>query len=85
MTEVTVKPASKSAQVGEGDSRIIVVDIGKKQKKKAIRRLREGRGRLTAKVEEAVKEIREEAGTGSGPVVVVVVRRKKKKCGRTLW
>jgi hypothetical protein len=86
MVDTSVKPTTKAITVGEeGDSsRIIVVDIGKKQKKKAIKRLRQGRGRLVAKVEDAISEIREEGGiTGSSPVVVVVVRRKN-KCRRWL-
>lgn len=80
MNESVVAPLP----AGGGESRMVVIDIGKKQKKKAIRRLRQGRGKLLPKVEEAVKDIKEELGsTGASPVVVVVVRKKKSR--RWLW
>ena len=46
----------------DGQSRVVVIDIGKKQKKKAIRRLRQGRGKLMPKVESAIKSVKEETG-----------------------
>lgn len=74
----------KNPPAGESQSRMVVIDIGKKQKKKTIRRLRQGRGKLLPRVEEAVKDVREEMGeSGAAPVVVVVVRKKRSR--RWLW
>lgn len=66
-----------------GGSRIVVVDIGKKQKKKAIKRLRKGRGKLMPKIEEAIKEIQEETKTTNALPIVVVVEKKRSRRG--LW
>ena len=87
MKDTVEKPltgAEKRTLVGENESRIVVIDIGKKQKKKAIRQLHQGRGKLLPKVQEAVKGVQQEMETtGAPPVVVVVVRKKKRR--RWLW
>ena len=76
MAEANAKPeAAKS-----GDNSMIVVNIGKKYKKKHIRRLRKGRGRLMEKVEQLVEDLRESGGVSDDvQPVVIVVRRKSSR------
>lgn len=66
-----------------GKSGIVVVDIGKKQKRKAIRRLRRGEGRLMERVESVVQEIQENMGAEKNvqPIVLIVERKKKRNWG----
>lgn len=57
----------------------VVLDIGKR-KPKQVKRLRQGRGRLLARVEAEVDALRE-AGEIAGPTqtVIVVVERKRRR------
>ncbi len=77
-----VEKAGANAK-SDDQSRIVVIDIGKKQKKKAIRRLRQGRGKLMPKVESAVKSVQEETGTANVLPIVIVVRKKRSR--RWFW
>ena len=73
--------ADDNAQKPESaDKSLLVVDIGKKYKKKHIRRLRKGRGRLMGKVQRLVAELTD-GGAVEGNVkpIVIVVRQKRKK------
>jgi S1-C subfamily serine protease len=70
-----VKAGSPAADSG---SPILVVDLGKKQRRKDIRNLRRGEGRLMEKVQDAVEEIKEKGDLKGHPTVVVVVREKTK-------
>ena len=63
---------SKSA---EDKSRVVVIDLGKK-KRKQVKKLRRGEGRLMEKVQEAVAALRSEGTPKSGDTVVVVVERR---------
>ena len=86
MTDKAMAPASTKpmgATEGNGKSRLVVIDIGKKQSKKAIKRLREGRGKLLPKIESAIKEVQQEAGESGSPIVVVIER--KRSSSRWLW
>lgn len=88
MNEKDEKTAGAKAVATAGkagsDSRVIVIEIGKKQRKKTIKRLRKGRGKLMPKIEAAVKEVQEETGaTGVLPIVFVV--EKKQRSGRLFW
>lgn len=88
MNEKDEKSAGSKAVATAGkagnDSRMIVIEIGKKQRKKTIKRLREGRGKLMPKIEAAVKEVQEETGaTGVLPIVFVV--EKKERSRRLFW
>ncbi len=59
----------------------VILDLGK-TKKKNIRRLRQGRGKLLGDVDDAMKEISASLGTqgdGKQLVPVVLVYRKKAK------
>lgn len=71
------RPSTRAAADG---SSFIVVDLGKKQKRKAIKGLRKGTGKLTVKLKELLDEMREQ-GTLSADAqpVVVVVREKKRR------
>ncbi len=58
---------------------LLVVDLGKKQTKKKLKRLRKGKGPLLSKVSEMIDELREEGViTGAVQPIVVVVREKPK-------
>jgi hypothetical protein len=69
--------ASKVADtVSEGAP--IIVDIGKKRKKQ-IKQLREGRGKLMDEINGLLEELREAGSiSGSAQPVVVVVQEKRK-------
>ncbi len=54
----------------------IVLDLGK-QSRKQIKRLRRGGGRLTAKIDETIEQLRTDGElVGGGDVVVVIVKQK---------
>ncbi len=56
----------------------IVLDLGKRSKKQ-IKRLRRGGGRLTAKIDDTIEQLRADGElAGGGDVVVVVVKQKPK-------
>jgi hypothetical protein len=65
--------------VSDGGAPILVVDLGKRQRRKDIRNLRRGEGRLMEKVQGAVEEIKEKGAMKGHPTVVVVVREKAKR------
>jgi hypothetical protein len=55
----------------------VIVDLGKK-KKKAIKRLRRGQGRLMEQVEDCIQELRDAGAiSGTAQPVIVVVREKQ--------
>lgn len=62
---------------------ILVVDIRRRQRRKQVRKLRKGRGRLAAKVQDMIDEFHENGAlqdTGNGtPTVVVVVRERNRR------
>ena len=60
----------------EKNEDIVVVNIGKK-KRKHVRRLRKGRGRLMSKVQGLVEDMKEDGVEGG--TLVVVAREKRKK------
>lgn len=66
-----------------GDSNgLLVIEIAKKQKRKRIKQLREGTGKLTEKVRDILDELREEGSIGAdAQPVVIVVRQKPKRRG----
>jgi hypothetical protein len=71
------EPPERSTRAKTDKVEIVVVDFGKAQRKKQVRRLRQGRGKLMARVESLVGEL-VEAGTVSAsmkPVVIVVRER----------
>ena len=66
-------------------SNVLIVDMGKR-KKKDIKRLRRGRGKLMDRISNTMGQLKEEGEIPEGsPVVVVLVREKRKKSGWTMW
>lgn len=60
-----------------GAANPVIVDLGRK-KKKAIKRLRRGQGRLMEQVEDCIQELREAGAiSGAAQPVIVVVREKQ--------
>jgi hypothetical protein len=68
--------------MGSPVDKVLVVDIGKRQSKKRIKNLREGRGALFNKVLETLTELKAD-GTidASAKPVVIVVRERPKSAG----
>jgi len=62
----------------ETNHNIIVVDMGKK-KRKDVKKLRRGEGKLMDRVMEAVANMHSEGTANPGDTVVVVVERKDKR------
>lgn len=60
-----------------GKKSIIVIDLGKRQSRKRVKRLRSGKGRLMERVDGIIDDLIK-AGTidASAPPVVIVVREK---------
>jgi hypothetical protein len=58
-------------------SQLLVVDLGKRQSPKQVKRLRKGRGKLVGRIDQIVADL-VEAGTvkaGAQPIVIVVRER----------
>jgi len=69
------KEATAEAEVADP----IIIDLGK-QKKKRIKKLRKGYGRLADDVADAIDELKASGVVeGNAQPVIVVVRQKKKK------
>jgi hypothetical protein len=65
----------------------IVIDLGK-QKKKRIKQLKRGRGRLVDRVNEAVAQVRSALGTeaqGKEFIPVAVIVRRGRKCRKGMF
>lgn len=77
MTDITVK-TSDAAPAGAS---LLVIDIGKKQKKKDIKRLRKGKGKLTDKVKEVIDQLREENAISADAQPIVIIVREKARSG----
>jgi hypothetical protein len=74
----SVTPQREQAQPKDNKeaakSQLVVVDLGKRQSRKQVKRLRKGRGKLVRRIDEIVAEL-VETGTvkaDAQPVVVVV-------------
>lgn len=74
-----VTPSNPSASATEGDA-MVVVELRKKRKKKDIKRLRHGRGKLMDEVQAVMDGLRAEGTVGENaqPVVIVVERKSKR-------
>lgn len=80
---------AEAAGVGEAkgtESAPIVIDLGKK-KKKLVRQLRKGRGKLIDRVNDVVDELRSAGSLASEnqPVIVVVREKKRRRAGFGLF
>ena len=63
---------------GSEEQAIMVVELRKKFKKKDVKRLRKGRGKLMRRVEDLVEDLQAEDAL-EGPVVIVVREKRKKR------
>jgi len=72
-TTATTEATDAGAETGA----MIVLDLGKRSKKK-IKRLRRGEGSLVAKIDETVAQLREDGELADGDVVVAIVKQKPK-------
>ncbi|MEZ4453144.1 MAG: hypothetical protein R3B09_27025 [Nannocystaceae bacterium] len=62
-----------------GDQNLLVIDIGKKQKRKRVRQLRKGTGKLADKIRDMIDDLREDGTLGANAQPVVIVVRQKPK------
>jgi hypothetical protein len=79
-TEPPTGTGQPESRRGDGRPQVVVVDLGKRQSRKNIKRLRKGRGKLMPRVERIVDEL-VQAGTvkaDAQPVVIVVRERADK-------
>lgn len=84
MNEKTIEKTTEKTTVvppTPSSSRMLVIDIGKKQRKKSIKLLRKGRGRLMTKIEAAVQDVQKEAGASNALPIVFVVRQRRGRRG----
>jgi len=79
-----VKTTTVDSNDTSSDSRMIVIDLGKKQTKKKIRRLRQGQGPLLDDVKALVERTKENLGLKQDVVPIVIVVEKKRN-NRLLW
>lgn len=82
----TTKDADTTSSNGNGTApkrKVLLVDLGK-EKKKHVKRLRKGYGKLMDNVHQTLDQLEEDGEIGgSSDVVIVVVREKKKSKG--IW
>ena len=64
------------------DPKMMVIDIGKKQKKKRINQLRKGRGRLFDRINDTVADMQADGAIKKDAQLVVFVVRRKSKSRR---
>jgi len=77
MTSETLSvPSEESSQ---DESSLAVIDLRQKQKRKAIKQLRKGRGKLSYRIQEMVADMRKSGEPRDGNPLVIVVREKRKK------
>lgn len=82
MAEVATNGAAAKE---ERQSSVIIVDMGKR-KRKQIKRLRRGGGKLMDRIGETMQQLKAEGEIDAdSPVVVVIVREKRKKAGWMSW
>jgi hypothetical protein len=65
--------------------RLVVVDFGKKQSKRKIDKLLEGKGALVLEVEKLVEDLVKEGTITDAVPVVIVIREKITGGGRLFW
>jgi hypothetical protein len=77
--------ADQRASDRASKSQLLVVDLGKRQSPKQVKRLRKGRGKLVGRIDQIVADL-VEAGTvkaGAQPIVIVV--RERMDLPTTWW
>lgn len=83
MAEAKAKPAASE----QNDPSLLVIDVGKKYRRKHIRRLRKGKGKLMNKVQDLIADLQQENAidSNSKPVVIVVRQKSGKRFESMLW
>ncbi|HYV48510.1 MAG TPA: hypothetical protein VFA20_26805 [Myxococcaceae bacterium] len=81
-TVTTTKPSTVDLS---GDSRLVVIDLGKKQSGKKIRRLRQGQGPLMDDIKDLVAKTKENLGVKESTIPIVVVVQKKRRNNGMFW
>lgn len=81
MSDTKPQDAPASAN-NNGESDMLVIDIGKKQKRKRIRQLRKGRGRLFERISDVVDDLRAEGAVDAKATPIVIVVRERSRGGR---
>lgn len=67
------------------ESKIIVLNLGSKSRKK-VKRLRRGKGPLMDDVQEAIQEVQQAGAIPAGtPIVVAVVKERRRRGVLNLW
>ena len=61
----------------KGSSNMLVIDIGKEQKSKRIKKLRKGKGKLFDKIGTVVEDLRTEGLVDDKSTPIVIVVREK--------
>jgi hypothetical protein len=76
--EATVAETHRDHTAKASKHQLLVVDLGKRQSRKQVKRLREGRGKLMSRIDEIVSDL-VESGTVKGGVqpIVIVVREEE--------
>lgn len=78
MAESTAQESSTKLEKSNA-SNMVVVEINKKQKRKSIRQLHKGRGKLFERINEVVDDLREEGAIGDNAAPVVIIVREKQR------
>jgi Family of unknown function (DUF6200) len=80
---VTIESTKTATEPHSGNAPV-VVDLGKKRRK-LIKQLREGRGKLMDEINTLVDELRSAGTISAGAQPVIVVVEKKPKSPSLLW
>jgi hypothetical protein len=68
----------------EPDAAPIVIELGERSRKR-IRKLREGRGKLMAEIDQVLSDLRETGAVGVDAQIVVVVVKEKVESDFPRW
>lgn len=78
--------ATTTPAEGNPADQLLIVEVGKKQARKRVKQLREGRGKLFDEVQDALEQLRTEGAIGANAQpVVIVVREKSRSLPRMPW
>ena len=75
---------SESSEAAAVSPRTIVADLGKR-KRKQVKKLRRGEGKLTQEVQDLVAALRADGDAAEGDTIVVVVEKKQDRWSIKGW
>ena len=81
----TITKSSTVDLSGAAGDRLVVIDLGKKQSGKKIRRLRQGQGPLMDDIKDLVARTKENLGVKESTIPIVVVVQKKRRNNGMFW